>query len=54
MLPNSILKQGLVPKQKEEASNKKLKGITVLGFFSGFVIHLLKSISFEISSLFWK
>ncbi|XP_061172644.1 WD repeat-containing protein 27-like isoform X2 [Saccostrea echinata] len=26
MLPNSILKQGLVPKQKEEASSKKQKG----------------------------
>lgn len=26
MLPNSILKQGLVPKQKEEPSTKKQKG----------------------------
>lgn len=27
MLPNSILKQGLVPKQKEDSTTKKQKGI---------------------------
>lgn len=27
MLPNSILKQGLVPKQKEDSTPKKQKGI---------------------------
>lgn len=26
MLPNSILKQGLVPKQKEDSTTKKQKG----------------------------